>query len=162
MKLNEIRDNDGAHKKRVRVGRGVGSGLGKTSGSGQKGQTSRSGVAIGGFEGGQMPLYRRLPKRGFTNIFAKEYAEATLWKIQAAIACGKLDASKEVTEEALLNAGVVRRILDGVKVLGTGEITSKITLTVTKATKSVLEQVSKTGGTVNIIAKRAAKTAEKK
>lgn len=150
MKLNEIKDNEGATKTRVRVGRGVGSGLGKTCGKGQKGQKSRSGVAIGGFEGGQMPLYRRLPKRGFTNIFAKTYAEINLQTIQQALDSGKLDPSKPITEDILVQNGVVRRKLDGIKLLGKGELKVKVNLSVKKATKSALDAVSKLGGTLEL------------
>ena len=121
MKLNEISDNPGATRKRKRVGRGIGSGTGRTGGRGMKGQKSRSGVAINGFEGGQMPLHRRLPKRGFNNIFAKAFAEVSLGRIQAAIDAGKLDAGQPITAETLKAAGVVRRVKDGVRVLGGGE-----------------------------------------
>jgi large subunit ribosomal protein L15 len=124
MKLNELRDNPGATKKRKRVGRGVGSGIGKTGGRGIKGQTSRSGVAIKGFEGGQMPLHRRLPKRGFTNIFAKSYAVVNLGNIQTFIDAGKLDAKATIDEAALVASGLVRRKLDGVRVLAKGALTS--------------------------------------
>ena len=120
MKLNELRDRDGATKSRKRVGRGIGSGSGKTGGRGVKGQSSRSGVALNGFEGGQMPLYRRLPKRGFKNIFGKDYNEVSLGRIQAAIDAKKLDAKETVTVEALVKAGVVRRAKDGVRLLGGG------------------------------------------
>jgi large subunit ribosomal protein L15 len=154
MKLNEIKDNFGATKTRVRVGRGVGSGLGKTCGKGQKGQKSRSGVALGGFEGGQMPLYRRLPKRGFTNIFAKDYAEINLQTIQAAVDSGKLDISKPITESILVDAGVVRRALDGVRLLGKGELRAKVDLSITGATKSALEAVSKLGGSIEVRSKK--------
>ena len=128
MKLNELSDNPGATKNRKRVGRGIGSGTGKTSGRGVKGQKSRSGVAIKGFEGGQMPLHRRLPKRGFVNIFAKQFAEVSLGRIQIAIDAGKLDAGQPITAEVLKAAGVIRRVKDGVRVLGGGELTSKVTL----------------------------------
>ena len=154
MKLNEIKDNFGATKTRIRVGRGVGSGLGKTCGKGQKGQKSRSGVAIGGFEGGQMPLYRRLPKRGFTNIFAKEYAQINLQTIQTAIDSGKLDISKPITEALLVETGVIRRLLDGVRLLGKGELKSKVNILVTGATKSAIEVVSKLGGSVEVRLKK--------
>src|SRR6185312_9581095 len=117
-KLNEIRDNAGAHKSRMRVGRGPGSGKGKTGGRGVKGQKSRSGVAIGGFEGGQMPLHMRTPKRGFNNPFAKTFVEVNFWRIEQAIAAGKLDAKKPIDADALLKAGVIRRARDGVKLLG--------------------------------------------
>jgi large subunit ribosomal protein L15 len=157
MKLNEIKDNEGANKVRVRVGRGVGSGLGKTCGAGQKGQRARSGVAIGGFEGGQMPLYRRLPKRGFTNIFAKEYAEVNLGILQTAIESGKLDVKAPITEEILKKTGVVRRVLDGVKLLGKGELKTKVNLVLTRATKSALESVNSLGGTVDLLGKNKKK-----
>ena len=125
MKLNEISDNPGATKNRKRVGRGIGSGTGKTSGSGHKGQKARSGVSINGFEGGQMPIHRRLPKRGFTNIFRKQYVEVNLGRLQAAIDAGKLDAKKPVDTAALLGAGVISKPRDGVRILGKGELTAK-------------------------------------
>ena len=125
MKLNEISDNPGATKNRKRVGRGIGSGTGKTSGSGHKGQKARSGVSINGFEGGQMPIHRRLPKRGFTNIFRKQYVEVNLGRLQAAIDAGKLDAKKPVDSAALLGAGVISKPRDGVRILGKGELTAK-------------------------------------
>src|SRR5947199_9003949 len=121
MKLNEIRDNKGARQSRVRVGRGIGSGLGKTAGRGQKGAKSRSGVAIAGFEGGQMPLHMRMPKRGFNNPFAKQLAEVNFWRIEQAIAAGKLDAKKPIDGAALVAAGVLRRQKDGVRLLAKGE-----------------------------------------
>ncbi len=159
MKLDEIRDNVGARKKRMRVGRGIGSGKGKTAGRGVKGQKARTGVAIKGFEGGQMPLHRRLPKRGFHNIFALTFNEVTLGRIQKAIDAGKLDATVPVTSETLLLAGVIRRPLDGVRVLGGGELTTKVSLDVAYATKSVTETVEKLGGTVKVLAPKA-ETAE--
>lgn len=159
MKLDEIRDNVGARKKRMRVGRGIGSGKGKTAGRGVKGQKARTGVAIKGFEGGQMPLHRRLPKRGFHNIFALTFNEVTLGRIQKAIDAGKLDATVPVTSETLLLAGVIRRPLDGVRVLGGGELTAKVSLDVAYATKSVTEAVEKLGGTVKVLAPKA-ETAE--
>ena len=122
MKLNEISDNPGATKNRKRVGRGIGSGTGKTSGSGHKGQKARSGVSINGFEGGQMPIHRRLPKRGFTNIFRKQYVEVNLGRLQAAIDAGKLDAKNPVDSAALLGAGVISKPRDGVRILGKGEL----------------------------------------
>ena len=125
MKLNEISDNPGATKNRKRVGRGIGSGTGKTSGSGHKGQKARSGVSINGFEGGQMPIHRRLPKRGFTNIFRKQYVEVNLGRLQAAIDAGKLDAKKPVDSAALLGAGVISKPRDGVRILGKGDLTAK-------------------------------------
>ncbi|GGF63459.1 50S ribosomal protein L15 [Azorhizobium oxalatiphilum] len=156
MKLDEIRDNDGARKKRMRVGRGIGSGKGKTGGRGVKGQKARTGVAIKGFEGGQMPLHRRLPKRGFHNIFALDFNEVTLGRIQTAIDAGKLDASQPVTEAALVAAGVLRRAKDGVRVLGTGELTTKVSLDVAYATKSVTAVIEKLGGTVKVAQKAEA------
>ena len=126
MKLNEIRDNEGAHKKRMRVGRGPGSGKGKTSGRGVKGQKSRTGVSLLGFEGGQMPLYMRMPKRGFNNPNALKLAEVNLWRLQDAIDAKKLDIKGDITGEALVAAGVIRRVKDGVRLLGTGEILSLI------------------------------------
>ena len=128
MKLNEIRDNDGARKGRMRICRGIGSGKGKTGGRGGKGQTARTGVAINGFEGGQMPLYRRLPKRGFNNIFANKYAEINLGRLQAAIDKGVVDASKEINVDVLREAGVVKQTFDGLRLLGNGELTAKVTI----------------------------------
>ena len=151
MKLNDIRDNPGARKSRVRVGRGIGSGLGKTAGRGQKGQKSRSGVSIKGFEGGQMPLHMRLPKRGFTNIFAKDFAEVNLGAIQKLIDLGTLDASATLDHAALKAAGLARGGRDGVRLLGKGTLTSKITLTVAGASKGAIEAVEKAGGKVTVI-----------
>ncbi|SEN12443.1 50S ribosomal protein L15 [Palleronia pelagia] len=148
FKLNELRDNAGAAKKRMRVGRGPGSGKGKTAGRGIKGQKSRSGVAINGYEGGQMPLYQRLPKRGFNNINAKHYAVVNLGLIQKFIDAGKL--GEEITETELLDSGLVRRKKDGIRVLSKGEITSKVTITVTGASKSAIEAVEKAGGTLTV------------
>ncbi|UJX45901.1 50S ribosomal protein L15 [Xanthobacter sp. YC-JY1] len=152
MKLDEIRDNPGARKKRMRVGRGIGSGKGKTAGRGVKGQKARTGVAIKGFEGGQMPLHRRLPKRGFHNIFRLDYNEVSLAKIQAAVDAGRLDAGQPVTEAALVTAGVLRRVKDGVRVLGNGELSAKVTLEVAYATKSAVAAVEKAGGLVTVLA----------
>ena len=152
MKLNEIRDNEGAHKKRMRVGRGPGSGKGKTAGRGVKGQKSRSGVAIGGFEGGQMPLYMRLPKRGFNKPNRKAFAVVNLGLIQKFIDEGKLSAKDAITEDALIASGLVRRKLDGVRVLNKGEITAKVELNVTGASKAAVEAVAKAGGSLNITA----------
>ncbi|MFK8251042.1 50S ribosomal protein L15 [Ancylobacter terrae] len=149
--LNTIKDNDGARKKRMRVGRGIGSGKGKTGGRGVKGQTSRTGVAIKGFEGGQMPLHRRLPKRGFTNIFALDWNEISLGRIQTAIDAGKLDASAPVTEAALVASGALRRAKAGVRVLGSGELTSAIKLEAAHVTKSAVAAVEKAGGTVTLL-----------
>ncbi|EAU42408.1 50S ribosomal protein L15 [Fulvimarina pelagi HTCC2506] len=148
MKLNEITDNEGATHSRKRVGRGIGSGKGKTGGRGVKGQKSRSGVAINGYEGGQMPLYRRLPKRGFTNVFAKDYSIVSVGRLQQAIDAGKLDASSEVDIAALIAAGVVRRAKDGVRVLGDGEVTASLKLNVAGASKSAVEKIEKAGGSV--------------
>jgi large subunit ribosomal protein L15 len=148
MKLNEIRDNAGARKNRMRVGRGIGSGKGKTSGRGVKGQTSRTGVAIKGFEGGQMPLHRRLPKRGFTNIFAKDYSVANLGKVQQAIESGKLDASQPITGEILVAAGVAQNSRDGVRLLGKGALTTKASFVVAGASASAIAAVEALGGTV--------------
>jgi len=150
MKLNELRDNEGATKGRMRVGRGIGSGKGKTGGRGVKGQKARTGVAIKGFEGGQMPLHRRLPKRGFFNIFRTYYATVSLERIQIAIDDGKLDAGKSVDAKALIAAGVVRRALDGIKLLGSGELKAKVTFDVAAASKSAVAAVEKLGGSVKL------------
>jgi len=153
MKLNEIRDNEGALKERIRVGRGIGSGKGKTGGRGVKGQTSRAGVAIKGFEGGQMPLYRRLPKRGFNNLFSKDLNEVNLGRIQQAVEAGKLDAKGAVTIEALVAAGVItRQAKDGVKILGVGELKTKLAFEVAGASKSAVAAIEKAGGTIKILA----------
>ena len=153
MKLNDIRDNEGALKQRMRVGRGIGSGKGKTGGRGVKGQTSRAGVAIKGFEGGQMPLYRRLPKRGFNNLFAKDLNEVNLGRIQQAVEAGKLDAKGAVTIEALVAAGVItRQAKDGVKILGVGELKTKLAFEVAGASKSAVAAIEKAGGSVKILA----------
>ena len=148
MKLNEIRDNEGAHKKRMRVGRGPGSGKGKTAGRGVKGQKSRSGVAIGGFEGGQMPLYMRMPKRGFNNPGALKLAEVNLWRLQDAIDAKKLDIKGEIKGDALVAAGVIRRVKDGVRILGTGEIKSKLNLVVWSASAGAVKAIEAAGGTI--------------
>lgn len=148
MKLNEIRDNEGATKARMRVGRGIGSGKGKTAGRGVKGQKARTGVSIKGFEGGQMPLHRRLPKRGFNNIHAADLNEVNLGRVQAAVDAGKLDASAPVTIDALVKAGIISRARDGVKLLGVGELTAKLAFEVTRASKSAVEAVEKAGGSV--------------
>jgi len=158
MKLNEIRDNAGARKNRMRVGRGIGSGKGKTSGRGVKGQTSRTGVAIKGFEGGQMPLHRRLPKRGFTNIFAKDYAVANLGKVQQAIESGKLDASQPITGEILVAAGVAQNSRDGVRLLGKGALTIKASFVVAGASASAIAAVEALGGTVTVTVPKAEKS----
>lgn len=148
MRLNEISDNRGAKHNRKRVGRGEGSGTGKTSGKGQKGQKSRSGVAIKGFEGGQMPLYRRLPKRGFTNIFRKRFVELNISRLQDAVDSGKLAADKIIDGEALLSAGVIRRLKDGVRLLGNGKLSAKLVLNVAGATRSAIAAVEENGGEV--------------
>jgi large subunit ribosomal protein L15 len=150
MKLNELRDKDGSTKARKRVGRGIGSGLGKTGGRGVKGQKARSGVALNGFEGGQMPLYRRLPKRGFRNLFAKDFNVVSLARIQAAVDAKKLDAKETVTAEALVKAGVIRRVKDGVRLLGTGEVKAKLSFDIAGASKSAIEKVEKAGGSVKV------------
>lgn len=150
MKLNEIKDNEGARKSRKRVARGIGSGTGKTGGRGQKGQKSRSGVAINGFEGGQMPIYRRLPKRGFKNPFAKEFAVVNLDTIQKAVDAGKLNAA-EINVEALMNAGIINKQLDGVRLLARGAITSNVNISVNSASKAAVAAVEKAGGKVNVL-----------
>lgn len=156
MKLNELRDREGARKERKRVGRGIGSGLGKTGGRGVKGQKSRSGVAIKGYEGGQMPIYRRLPKRGFTNIFARDFNTVSLGRVQAAIDAGKLDAKATVTAEALVAAGVLRRVKDGVRVLADGELTTKVSFDVAGASRAAVEKIEAAGGSVTVPEKAAA------
>jgi large subunit ribosomal protein L15 len=156
MKLNELRDAPGATKKAKRVGRGPGSGKGKTAGRGIKGQKSRSGVAIKGFEGGQMPIYQRLPKRGFNKPNRKSYAVVNLGTIQKFVDAGKLDAGQPVTEEALVAAGLVRRRLDGVRVLAKGDLTTKVDLKVTGASKSAVAAVEAAGGSVTLSAPAAA------
>ena len=150
--LNDIRDNPGARKRRVRVGRGIGSGVGKTAGRGQKGQKSRSGVAIKGFEGGQMPLHMRLPKRGFNNIFARDCAEVNVGAIQRMIDAGKLDAGQPLDHAALIAAGLARKAKDGVRLLGKGALSAKLTLTVAHATKGAREAVEKAGGSLTVLA----------
>jgi large subunit ribosomal protein L15 len=170
MKLNEIAPKYGSRKKRFRIGRGIGSGAGKTGGRGGKGQTARSGVRIGGFEGGQMPLHRRLPKRGFNKRNRKEWNEVSPARLQAAVEAGRLDAAAPVDVAALVNAGVVRRPLDGVRLLGGGELKAALKLTVNHATPSAREAVEKAGGSVALIEKKVlaadeekrAKTARKK
>jgi large subunit ribosomal protein L15 len=151
MKLNEIRDNKGARKSRVRVGRGIGSGLGKTAGRGQKGQTSRSGVSIFGFEGGQMPLHMRIPKRGFNNIFAKDYAEVNVGAIQKAIDSGKLDSKGTIDHDALKAAGLARGGKDGVRLLGKGELKAKLALRVAGISSGARQAIEAAGGSVEVI-----------
>ena len=160
MKLNEIRDNQGARKSRVRVGRGIGSGVGKTAGRGQKGQKSRSGVSIAGFEGGQMPLHMRLPKRGFNNIFRKDYAEVNLGTLQRAVDEKKLDAKATIDAAALVAAGVAATARDGIRLLGKGTLTAKLNLRVAGASKSAREAVEKAGGTVEVTAPAKAEAAD--
>jgi len=156
MKLNELSDNQGAHNGRKRIGRGIGSGTGKTSGAGHKGQKARSGVAIKGFEGGQMPLHRRLPKRGFNNIFAKTYKVVNLGRLQGAIDAGRLDAKKPVDAAALREAGVVKTARDGIRLLAKGELKAKIDITVAGASKAAVEAVEKAGGSVTVVVKAPA------
>jgi large subunit ribosomal protein L15 len=156
MKLNELRDNPGATKKAKRVGRGPGSGTGKMAGRGIKGQKSRSGVSLNGYEGGQMPLYMRLPKRGFNKPNRKKFAVVNLGIIQKFIDAGKLDAKAAITEDALLSSGIVRRKLDGVRVLAKGEFSAKIDISVTGASKSAIEAVAKSGGTLTLTTPAAA------
>jgi large subunit ribosomal protein L15 len=170
MRLNELKDKPGSRKLRVRIGRGIGSGVGKTGGRGGKGQTARSGVAIGGFEGGQMPLHRRLPKRGFNKRDRKEWNEVSPTRLQKAVDAGRLDTAVPLDVAALVNAGVVRRPLDGVRLLGGGELKAALKLTVNYATPSAREAVEKAGGSVTLIQKKVlaadetkrAKTAKKK
>ena len=151
MKLNELNDNAGARKGRMRVGRGIGSGKGKTAGRGQKGAKARSGVSINGFEGGQMPLHMRLPKRGFNNIFAKDYAIVNLGAIQKAVDAKKLDAKGTIDHAALKAAGLARGGKDGVRLLGKGELKTKLSFTVAGASKGAIEAVEKAGGKVEVI-----------
>ena len=158
MKLNQLSDNPGATKRRKRISRGPGSGTGKMGGRGIKGQKSRSGVAINGYEGGQMPLYTRLPKRGFNNINAKTYAVVNLGLIQKFIDAKKIDAKKPITEQSLVESGLVRRIKDGVRILAKGDLTSKLDITVTGASASAIEAVAKAGGALNVT--KAAKVTE--
>ena len=174
MKLNELKPKEGSVTKKMRVGRGIGSGKGKTSGKGQKGQKSRSGVAINGFEGGQMPLYRRLPKRGFNNIFARDLVEVTLGRLQAAVDKKMIDSKAAIDEDMLVKAKVIRRKKDGVRLIGTGELKAKLDLKLSGgATKSAVAAVEKAGGKIEIVEpakkvakdkaeKPAAKKAEKK
>jgi len=156
MKLNELRDNPGATKSRKRVGRGPGSGYGKTGGRGIKGQKSRSGVAISGFEGGQMPLYQRLPKRGFNKPNRKKFAVVNLGLIQKFVDDKKIDAKAAITEDVLIESGLVRRKLDGVRILAKGEVSAKLTLEVTGASKAAVEAVEKAGGSLTVTTAQAA------
>ena len=150
MKLNQLSDNPGARKARMRVGRGIGSGKGKTGGRGGKGQTARTGVALNGYEGGQMPLHRRLPKRGFTNLFRRAYAVVNLGQLQAAIDAGRLDAGAPLTGAGLIAAGIVGRLREGVRLLAKGELKSKLAIEVAGASKAAIAAVEKTGGTVTL------------
>jgi len=152
MKLSDIADNAGSRKKRMRVGRGIGSGKGKQSGRGGKGQTARSGVRIKGFEGGQMPLHRRLPKRGFNNIFRVEFAEINLDRIQQAVDSKLIDVKETVNAESLVKSGVVRRAKGGIRLLGRGELKAKLNIEVHGASKSAIAAVEKAGGSVKILA----------
>ena len=156
MKLNDLRDNEGATHTKKRLGRGIGSGSGKTAGRGVKGQKARSGVAINGFEGGQMPLYRRLPKRGFKNLFAKDYNTVSLARVQTAVDAKKLDAKATVTAEALAAAGVIRRVKDGVRLLAEGELKAKLAFEIAGASKAAIEKVEKAGGSVELPEQAAA------
>ncbi|MCL3882277.1 50S ribosomal protein L15 [Marivita sp. GX14005] len=156
MKLNELRDNPGATKRKKRVGRGPGSGVGKMGGRGIKGQKSRSGVAIKGYEGGQMPIYQRLPKRGFNKPNRKSFAVINLGLIQKFVDAGKLDAGNAIDEDALIAAGAVRRKLDGIRVLAKGDLSAKVNLTVTGASKSAVEAVEKAGGSLTVTSAQAA------
>ncbi len=156
MKLNELSDNPGSSKNRMRVGRGIGSGKGKTGGRGVKGQKARTGVAIKGFEGGQMPLHRRLPKRGFYNPFSTHYNEINVGRIQQAVDAGKLDAKATVTVDALIAAGLITKARDGVKILGQGEIKAKLAFEVAAASKSAIAAIEGAGGSVKLLAGEAA------
>jgi large subunit ribosomal protein L15 len=162
MRLNELRDNPNARKSRIRVGRGIGSGKGKTAGRGHKGQKSRSGVAIKGFEGGQMPIHMRLPKRGFNNYTRKEFAELTLGNLQNAITKGIIDKSKPITEVELNAAGIVKKSKDGIKLLNKGELKEKIEISLSKATKSCIQVIEGLGGKVEVLEKSKVKRIRKK
>jgi large subunit ribosomal protein L15 len=159
MKLTDLHDNPGATKKRMRIGRGIGSGKGKTGGRGVKGQKARTGVSIKGFEGGQMPLHRRLPKRGFNNIHALDLNEVNLGRVQQAVEAGRLDAAAPVTVDALVAAGVLSRARDGVKVLGVGELKSKLSFEVWAASASAVAAIEKVGGSVTLLRPSAEATA---
>ncbi len=162
MRLNDIKDNPGARKTRVRIGRGIGSGVGKTGGRGGKGQTARSGVAIGGFEGGQMPLHRRLPKRGFNKWNRKDWNEINVGALQRAVDEGKLKSGQTVDVTALVDAGILRRPKDGLRLLGAGEIKVSLALTVNHATASAKAAVEKAGGSVSLIEKKVLEADEAK
>ena len=160
MKLNEIIDNEGALKRRKRVGRGIGSGTGKTGGRGVKGQKARSGVAINGFEGGQMPIYRRLPKRGFNNIFKSDFVVVSLGRIQAAIDAKKLDGKKTVDAAALKAAGVIRREKDGIRIMSDGDLKAKVAIEAMGASKAAVEKIEKAGGSIKLLAPVAVAASE--
>ena len=160
MKLNEIIDNEGALKRRKRVGRGIGSGTGKTGGRGVKGQKARSGVAINGFEGGQMPIYRRLPKRGFNNIFKSDYVVVSIGRIQAAIDAKKLDGKKTVDAAALKAAGVIRREKDGIRIMSDGDLKAKVAIEAMGASKAAVEKIEKAGGSIKLLAPVAVAASE--
>ena len=162
MRLNELRDNPNARKTRTRVGRGIGSGKGKTAGRGHKGQKSRSGVAIKGFEGGQMPIHMRLPKRGFNNFTRKEFAELTLGNLQNAIKKGLIDISKPITEKEINEAGIVKKSKDGIKLLNKGEIQEKIEISLSKATKSCVKIIEGLGGKIEVLEQPKVKRVRKK
>ncbi len=162
MKLNELKPAKGSVKEKTRVGRGIGSGKGKTSGAGQKGQKARSGVAINGFEGGQMPIYRRLPKMGFSNPSRKRYAEITPGRIQAALDSKKLDGKGDITAETLVKSGMLSNSYDGVRLIGGGEIKSKVSLKIAGASKSAQAAIEKAGGSVEFVQKTRAKNPDKK
>ena len=162
MQLNQISDNKGSRKAKKRVGRGIGSGTGKTSARGHKGQKSRSGVAIKGFEGGQMPLYRRLPKRGFNNIFAKTYRAINIGQLQAAVDAKRLDAKKPVDEAAIVSAGLVKNPRDGIRLLAKGELKTKLNITVTGASKAAVAAVEKAGGEITLRSREAKASPAKK
>ncbi len=159
MKLNDLRDNPGARKKTITVGRGIGSGKGKTCGRGVKGQKARTGVSVKGFEGGQMPLIRRIPKRGFKNIFAKDYAAINIGRLQEAIDAGRVDAKKPITSESLIAAGVVAKARDGVRIIGKGELKAKLDLTVAGASKTAIAAIEKVGGKITLTAVKKEKKA---
>jgi len=162
MRLNNVKDNPGARKVRVRIGRGIGSGMGKMGGRGGKGQTARSGVAIGGFEGGQMPLHRRLPKRGFNKINPKHYNEVNLGRLQQAVDAGAIDGKGEIDVKALVAAGVVRRELDGLRILGEGELKAALKVKANHVSAGAKAAIEKAGGSVSIIAKKVLEADEKK
>ena len=160
MKLNDIRDNPGSSKNRMRVGRGIGSGKGKTAGRGVKGQKARTGVSIKGFEGGQMPLHRRLPKRGFWNPFSIDYNEVNVGRIQQAVDAGKLEAGAPITVETLVASGICSKPRDGVKILGVGELTANLSFEVAAASKSAVAAIEKAGGSVKLLVEKAKAEAE--